>query len=482
MGNKHSILDSVIGSAAALAAALALVVPLQMALAQGSSSVQPTAVSYPKQFGSMSFPDEFPSGTTLTITQWSHFVPQYDKWFDAYAQRWGQANNVKVTVNHINLADLSSSLSSAIAAKQGADLYEMISPPSSFIEGLQPLNDVNKAAQAAFGQESGVCVHSSYLPTKDEWYGFCHGWVPDPGDYRTSLWQAAGFPNGPATYSDLLKGATQIFKSKGIPAGGGLSPNIDAEFFARSLIWSFGGSIQDKNGNVVFDSPQTLAAVKWMKQFHDQAQTPEVFSWNAASNNQVYIAGQASYIQNSISFFRSAQSVHPKVAQDTGFVPGLKGPNGDQHQTAHVYFIYVMPKYVTNSDQKSAAKKFMLDLEANYSQATYNSQLYNFPAFAKQVPQLTQKGGWLDNDPFGSKPANKLDVLRNAESWTAWLGYPGYANPAVSQVYGENLLSSMMASVAQGKETPEAAVKSTTQQIEKIFATWRQKGYVGGGQ
>ena len=49
-----------------------------------------------------------------------------------------------------------------------------------------------------------MCVHSSYLPTKDEWYGFCHGWVPDPGDYLVSDWAKAGYPTGPNSYEDLL--------------------------------------------------------------------------------------------------------------------------------------------------------------------------------------------------------------------------------------------------------------------------------------
>lgn len=452
------------------------------ATAFGAQAIpKPLPIKYPSKFGSMTFPHQFPAGTTLEITQWSHFVPSYDKWFDAYAQAWGKANNVKVTVNHINIADLASSLSSAIAGRKGSTLYEMVSPPAAFIQGLQPLNKVNEAAAAAFGKRAEVCKHSSYLPAKHEWYAFCHGWVPDPDDYRVSLWQKVGFPDGPATYADLLKGAAAIYKKFGIPGGGGLSPNIDAEYFARSLIWSFGGSIQNAKGQVVFDSPQVLKAVEFVKKYHDSAQTPEVFTWNAASNNQAYIAGRLSFIQNSISFYRSAQAVHPKVADDTGFRPGLKGPGGQLHQTAHVYFIYVMPRYVKNHDQKEAAKKFMLDLEANYSNATYNSKLYNFPAFMSRVPQLTEKGGWLDHDPFGSRPVDKLNVLRHAARWTAWLGYPGYANPAVSEIYGEHLLSSMMAAVAQGRETPREAVKETTAQIKKIFAKWRKAGYVGGG-
>jgi multiple sugar transport system substrate-binding protein len=27
---------------------------------------------------------------TLTIVQWSHFVPAYDTWFDRFAKNWGE--------------------------------------------------------------------------------------------------------------------------------------------------------------------------------------------------------------------------------------------------------------------------------------------------------------------------------------------------------------------------------------------------------
>jgi hypothetical protein len=38
----------------------------------------------------------FPEGTELSILQWSHFVPQYDVWFDPFAEDWGAANGVDV--------------------------------------------------------------------------------------------------------------------------------------------------------------------------------------------------------------------------------------------------------------------------------------------------------------------------------------------------------------------------------------------------
>ncbi|MDE1886796.1 MAG: hypothetical protein KGI32_01515, partial [Gammaproteobacteria bacterium] len=113
------------------------------------------------------------------------------------------------------------------------------------------------------------------------------------------------------------------------------------------------------------------------------------------------------------------------------------------------------------------------------SWATYESELYNFPAFPKTVPQLFEKGGWLAHDPWGSKPADKLEVLRNAATWTAWPGYPGFANPAVSEVYNTHLLTTMMAQAARGEKTPAQAVKDTAAQIASIVAKWKKLGFVG---
>src|SRR5579884_2870218 len=208
-------------------------------------------------------------------------VSSYDKWFDAYARQWGVENNVKVTVQYISYADLNSTLAAAIAAHNGPTLMQMNATPAAFIQGLQPLNDINEAAKTVYGTGVEPCTHQTYLPVKQEWYGYCEGWVVDPGDYRISLWKAAGYPQGPTTYDDLLKGGQAIYQKTGIPVGVGMSPEIDSEFYARSLIWSFGGQVQDACGNVMLNSPQVIDAVKYQAKLFKSAETPEVFSWNA---------------------------------------------------------------------------------------------------------------------------------------------------------------------------------------------------------
>lgn len=438
---------------------------------------QPVEVTRIVEVGSET---DFPEGTELRILQWSHFVPQYDVWFDPFAREWGQANGVNVTVDHIDQAQLIATLTAAIDAGEGPTMVELIIAPSLFVEGVHDLTDVNMRAQELFGEQAPTCIANSYLPAADMWYGFCHAWVPDPGDYDIAMWTEAGFPNGPATWQDLLEGGAYIKENLGVPMGLGLSPEIDSNMAMRGIMWSFGGSIQDENECVVINSPENIAAVEYLVQLYQQTMTEEVFSWNAASNNQGLIAGELSYILNSISAYRSLQKIDPEAADNIGFTEALRGPDGLQHASAHLWSVYVIPNYVEEgSPEMQAAKAFMLHLVANYNQATFNSELYNFPAFPSTVPQLTAEGGWLDVDPFGSRPPNKLQVLRTAEDWVTHLGYPGPGNPAEAEVYATHIIPQMMGQAALGELTPEEAVAWAEEQIVPIFEKWRERGYVG---
>lgn len=414
----------------------------------------------------------------LKILQWSHFVPQYDKWFDPFAKAWGEANGVNVTVDHIGLADLPARAAAEISAGEGHDLIEFLSPPAAFEPSVLDLSDVNKEAQRRFGEQVSLCTRSSFNPTTGVFYGFCHGWTPDPGDYRKSMWEKVGLPNGPSTWEELLEGGRRIKRDQGVQMGIGMSNEIDSNMAARALLWSYGGSVQDENENVVINSREAVAAVEYMAQLFRDAMTDEVFSWTAASNNQLLIAGQASYILNSISAYRTAQKSVPEIADDVLFTPALKGPTGIGLASEHVIPIYFIPKFAKNPD---AAQELLLHLVANYNQAVFNSELYNFPAWFSTAPQLLEEGGWLDVDPFGSRPVDKLKILKTAEEWSTVVGHPGPANAAIGEIFGTFILPNMMARAARGEMTPSEAVDWAEEQIVPIFEKWRREGLVGGG-
>jgi multiple sugar transport system substrate-binding protein len=414
-------------------------------------------------------------GKQLRILQWSHFIPAYDKWFDGFVKNWGSDNGVTVTVDHIDNALIPARTAAEINAGQGHDLIEWIVPPSSLEPSVLDLSDIVQQVAGKYGEQISYCKASNFNPTTNKHYSFCHTWTPDPGDYRKSQWEKVGLPNGPSTWEQLLTGAAQIKASQKIPAGIGMSQEVDSNMAARALIWSFGGSIQDAQQNVVINSPEVIDAVDYMAKLFKQAMTPEIFSWTAASNNQGLIAGRLSYILNSISAYRSAQTSNPDVANDIFFLPALKGPQGKGLVAEHVVRSYILPKFSKNVD---TAKQFLLFLADHSNDVTNNSKLYDFPAF-KNAPAWTQLPGWLDNDPFKSQPANKLALLKDAQSWSTNVGHPGPASAAETEVFTTFVLPNMMADAARGMPAKEAVAKAEAQ-IKPIFAKWRKQGLVGG--
>jgi len=430
----------------------------------------------------------------IKILVWSHFVPRFDKeWFDNFAKNWGAAHNVTVTVDHIGLAEIPSRTAAEISAGQGHDLIEWISPPSQFEPSVLDLSDVVKEAEKRFGKQHPLCRRSSYNPNTRNYYSFCPGWTIDPGDYRKSLWEKAGKPDGPETWEDLITYGGKIKNDQGIQLGIGLSQELDSNMAARGLIWSFDSSIQDEKENVVLNNPKTVDAVTYMARLYKEAMVPEVFAWTAVSNNQALIAGRASFILNSISAYRSAQKQVPEIAKDVYFSPALKGPRGTRWACEHVIYNYIIPKYSKNVD---TAKQFLLALVENYDQAMYTSELYNSPAFfdapipsgdrgypavkgAKKFRDL--HNAWFSEDPFAlpGEDKGKLAVLKDAEKWSTNMGHPGPANPAEGEVFATFVLPNMMANAARGMK-PKDAVDQAELLIKAIYAKWRKKGLVGG--
>jgi maltose-binding protein MalE len=409
----------------------------------------------------------------LKILLWSHFVPSHDQWFRPFAQAWGQQVGVNVTVDHIDNAQIPTRIAAEIQAKQGHDVIQYIAPLSQFEPSVEDLKDITDEATNRWGQQLELSKLSSFNPATGKFYAYSPGWVPDPGDYRRSLWEAVGLPNGPATWDDLLRGGTEIKQSKGTQLGVGMSQEIDSNMAGRALLWSFGASVQDENEQVVINSDETVAAVEFMTKLFKGAMTDEVFSWNAASNNQGLVAGKLSYILNSISAWRTAQGARPEVADDIHFTPALRGPK-DARAAQHVLYNWIVPKHAANKD---AAKEFLLHYTANFASATWHSKLYDFPAWSERVPQL---GGWLENDPYGAKPANKLAFLGEATQWSTNIGYPGPSNTAIGEVFGTFVIPTMFARAARGELNPKQAVTQAEAQIKPIFEKWRARGLVGG--
>ncbi len=420
------------------------------------------------------------SGTSLSILQWQHFVPSFDTWFEQFLNEWGTANGVTVTLDRINTADVPATFAAEISAGQGHDIVEHIASLPQYEESVLDMTELVAEATARHGAQLDMCMKNSFNPTTNKFYGFVHGYAPDPANYRKSLWEPIGFENGPTTFEELLSGGTEIWNNQGVQMGIGMSQEIDSNMAAQAMIWAFGGSVQDEGENITINSPETLAAVENMKALFESCMTPEVFGWNAASNNQLLVAGQASYILNSISAYRTAQEQQPETAADIFLSTPLEGPGGAERALAHGHAVFnsMIPTYAANPD---TAREFLLHLVANYAAAAESSKLYNFPAFPDTVPGLTDDGGPLDNDPNGSDPPDKLAPLKTANDWTVNLGWPGPANAMIGECFNTFILSDMMAKASRGDMSPQDAITEAETKLNEIAQNWRDQGLMGGG-
>jgi hypothetical protein len=118
-----------------------------------------------------------------------------------------------------------------------------------------------------------------------------------------------------------------------------------------------------------------------------------------------------------------------------------------------------------------------LHFTANLPSVTYHSKLYDFPAFPDLVPELD---GWLDEDPFGANPADKLAVLKDSTDWCTNIGHPGPASPAIGEVLYTFVIPNMFAKAARGELSPQQSVAEAEKQINSIFQNWRSRGLVAG--
>jgi multiple sugar transport system substrate-binding protein len=403
---------------------------------------------------------------TLRIAQWSHFVPAYDRWFDnVYVKRWGEANDTEVVVDHINQQDIPQRAAAEVAAQSGHDLFWFLAPPAQYEDQVVAHNDVVQEVTKKRGKMADVAYRSTYNPRTKKYFAFSDTYAPDPLNWRTDLWGEVGVR--PTTWANILRGAPRL-RAKGNPIGFGMSNEIDSNMFLIALMMCYGGFIQNREQRVTLNSKGTRAALTYARNLFRQGMTNEIFAWTASSNNQAMVAGRLSAALNAISITRTAEGTNADLAGKIALAPFPAGPNG-RLGLEHVMGCYVIWKFARN---KQAARKFLVDLEVKYTGAFENSRFYNFPSWPRSVTNVKRR---LQRDTVG-KPAGKYVILDEISlKYTKNVGYPGFSNAAIDEVFNKFLIPQMFAEVAQGKRSPADAARTYDRQIRQIFQNWRNR-------
>ena len=397
---------------------------------------------------------------TLRVLQWSHFVPAYDAWFDdEFARRWGEKHDVNVVVDHVPFNEVTARADTEVARGVGHDVFGFVwTSAARFEDHTIDHREIVEEAQGRLGSMHPLVEQTVFNPRTKKYLGFSESWVPNLTHYRTDLWDAP-----PRSWDDVLREGHRL-KTLGHPLGFSLGEaDPDATVSLMGVMHAYGSSVQDQDGNLTFDTPATVEAVKLMAAIY-RGMTPEVLSWDGTSNNRYLAGGTGSVILNPVSAIRAIEKQNPDLASKIGISAPPAGPAGNRSP----YFVgtSVVWKFARNPEM---AKQFLVDLAVQSRDVLTQSEFYNLPSFPAAIPDL--------RDLVGAG-TGRYALLADAATWTTNLGYPGPANAAMEDLFEQAIVPKMFAGAARGDRSAEEAVKEAHAQAKPIFDKWRERGKI----
>lgn len=390
-------------------------------------------------------------GGTLSILQWSHFVPDFDTYLDKWAADWGSKNGVTVKIDRIPQADLPARFAAEVSAKSGHDLVAHFANglPALFTSSLVDISDVCDRAASKYG--GWLPAGEAIGKVKGKWYGFPDFLVPFLSSWRKDVWSAAGYTKDHLeTWQDLLDYAPKL-KAAGNPVGTAVSQTSDAEHTWRSLMWSYGAYEFSNDGKTVtIDSPETRKVLDFAKTLYGNMENA-VLSWADVDNNTYLQSGKGSWIYNPISAYRTIENQNKDLAAKIIVDNPLKGPKA---QIASIQFtVYGIWNFSKNID---AARKFLIDYSDDWEGQFKASKGYNNPFLKGHAKKPMPV---LGDDP-------KLTHLQDIANFVQPVGYPGPSSQAAYDALNNHVVTDMFSNYITGKKSADETIADAKKRLE----------------
>ncbi|HRW08174.1 MAG TPA: extracellular solute-binding protein [Caldilineaceae bacterium] len=256
---------------------------------------------------------------------WS-FLPELDVVIEDFANQWAAENNATVTFERD--AQVLPKIQTAIETGSGANIIQYSSPPQIFANALIDVSDLT----APIGEEGGGYLpNASYqMGTEDgKWLGVPlgqHNWFIN---YRQDWLQEEGYDTFPDTWEEALV-VGKALKEKGRPYGMTFSDQAsgDGNGVPRLVLWAFGGKEFNEDGSLALDSEETLAALEFAIQLHNDAGDPGEIGYDDGANNAAFLASKLSMTANVNTIYLPATKNDPALAEAMNHALPPQGPAG----------------------------------------------------------------------------------------------------------------------------------------------------------
>jgi multiple sugar transport system substrate-binding protein len=391
----------------------------------------------------------------LSMLRWKYFVQAEDDAFVALIDTFTKATGVRVVISRESYEDVQPKASVAANTGAGPDLFwGLYSLPHLFPQKCIDVTDVADYLGKKYGGWAASAV--TYGKNGNKWIDIPVCYTGSLMNYRISSMQKAGFSKFPSTTDEFLEFA-KATKKNGTPGGLALGhASGDGNTWAYWCLWAFGGNMVDKNDKVILNSPETEKALNFAKALYDNM-IPGVASWNDASNNKAFLAGEVHWTNNGISIYTAArrdQSLNA-IADDMNHAYFPVGPVGRPTEL-HLMFPMLAMTHTKYPQACKALMAYMLEAE-------------QFNPWIEAAAGYLSPGliAYENNPVWTSDP--KRTPYRDVAQRSLTVGGLGSVGEKAASAVSDFVLLDMFASYCTGREDAKGAMKIAERQLQRIY-------------
>jgi multiple sugar transport system substrate-binding protein len=407
----------------------------------------------------------------LTVIHKTEYFAEVQDLFRESVVEFAAEKGVELDVSTANpelFGDFLAKMQAAVEAGNPPDLgYHTLSIPQMYaLDIVEDVTDIVEQAISLYGPVVPVIAEFN-AKIDGKWWAVPFMSTTGAWFARKDLFEAKGIDvNSLDTWDKRRDAALAVTDPENNVWGWGVTINRsgDAHGFILSVIQSFGGSFTDETGlKVNFNTPETIAAVEWLKETYSSEKykpmlPPGIESWTDTSNNEAYLAGTVALTLNQPSVYAKAKADGNPIFENTAVLHGPKTLDGRLLEAGISGWLTIFK----GSKNKDVAKELILNLID--------------PA---KITAMASLGGGLFLPAYENLWTEDLlaadsnfqvfrEILLNPDVFYG-RSHPAPPNALIDAIDGAAITSQMMADVTSGGMSVEDAVKNAHDKMVQIF-------------
>ncbi|MBW2057730.1 MAG: sugar ABC transporter substrate-binding protein [Deltaproteobacteria bacterium] len=334
---------------------------------------------------------------------------------------------------------------------------------------LMPVDDVIEK----LGGDDYFLPLPGYVKVDNHYWAVPSGSMVIHLEYRKDLFERKGLKE-PRTWDDLLaaaKALTEDLDGDGKIDRYGISLPLKREYcvgvFFMSFLWSNGGHVLDKNGRVVFNSPETVQTLKFFKELYKYA-PPGVTDYSWLQLVETYSQDKvAMTMYSGMAPFAKAIRINPTVANGTAIAAVPTRLSSQKPKARWVNVEWAVLKDCRNPE---LAKDFLLFFHEPKRMTQWyltTDQTYQVPG---EKPVIADKDYWAGEQIVKYKPLIEKYIDLSKTAIDPVMEHPGILQPNTTIINQRLLITDCVQEVVLGKLSAEKAAAKAAKRMKRLVA------------